>query len=129
MYSLNKEIFDSENGNSLVLLVKINNTKIIFMGDASIETEKSILKTYNLPNIEILKVGHHGSKTSSSEEFLSIINPKINIISSGKNNRYNHPNKEVVNLLEKYGKIYNTSESGTIKITIGNEYKITNFAP
>ncbi len=59
----------------------------MFMGDASTTTEKEILSKYNLPNIDVLKVGHHGSKTSSSKEFINEINPKYSIISVGKNNR------------------------------------------
>ena len=73
----------------------------MFMGDASTTTEKEILSKYNLPNIDVLKVGHHGSKTSSGEEFINEINPKYSIISVGKNNRYGHPNIEVLNNLEK----------------------------
>ncbi len=56
------------------------------MGDASKNNESLLLKKYNLPEIDILKVGHHGSKTSSSKEFIEMIKPKISLISSGKNN-------------------------------------------
>ena len=59
----------------------------MFMGDASITTEKEILDKYNLSNIDVLKVGHHGSKTSSGKEFINEINPKCFIISVGKDNR------------------------------------------
>ena len=59
----------------------------MFMGDESITTEREIIENYNLPNIDILKVGHHGSKTSSGEYFINEINPKYSIISVGKNNR------------------------------------------
>ena len=69
----------------------------MFMGDASITTENEIIDKYNLADIDVLKVGHHGSKTSSSKEFINEINPKYSIISVGKNNRYGHPNKEVLN--------------------------------
>ena len=81
----------------------------MFMGDASMTTEKEILDKYNLPDIDVLKVGHHGSKTSSSEEFINEINPKYSIISVGKNNRYGHPNKEVLDNL-KDTKIYRTDQ-------------------
>jgi len=76
----------------------------MFMGDASIATEKEILDKYNLPNIDVLKVGHHWSKTSSGKEFINEINPKYSIISVGKNNRYGHPNKKVLENL-KHSKI------------------------
>ena len=62
---------------------------------------------------QVLKVGHHGSKTSSSKEFVNEINPKYSIISVGKNNRYNHPNSEVLENLSK-SKIYRTDKDGSI---------------
>ena len=89
------------------------------MGDASNTTEKEILSKYNLPDIDILKVGHHGSKTSSSIDFINEINPKYSIISVGKNNRYGHPNKEVLDNLDN-SKIYRTDEDGSIMFKIKN---------
>ena len=59
----------------------------MFMGDASSTTEKEILDKYNLPDIDVLKVGYHGSKTSSSKEFIDEMNPRYSVISVGKNNR------------------------------------------
>ncbi len=72
-----------------------------------------------MPNIDVLKVGHHGSKTSSSKEFINVINPKYSIISVGKNNKYGHPNKEVLNIL-KDSKIYRTDKQGSIMFKIKN---------
>ena len=89
------------------------------MGDAGVEKEKDILNKYNLSNADVLKVGHHGSKTSSSIEFIDKINPKYSIISVGKNNRYGHPNKEVLNNLEN-SKIYRTDQDGSIMFKIKN---------
>ena len=89
------------------------------MGDASISTEHEILNKYNLSDIDVLKVGHHGSKTSSSKEFVDVIKPKYSIISVGKNNRYGHPNKEVLNTLEDL-KIYRTDQDGSIMLKIKN---------
>ncbi len=89
------------------------------MGDAGIDKEKDIIEKYNLSNIDILKVGHHGSKTSSSEYFIDEIKPKYSIISVGKNNRYGHPNKEVLNNLENT-KIYRTDKNGSIMFKIKN---------
>ena len=101
----------------------------MFMGDASITTEKVILNKYNLPDIDVLKVGHHGSKTSSSIEFIDEINPKYSIISVGKNNRYGHPNKEVLNNLDN-SKIYRTDEDGSIMFKIkNNNLKIETCSP
>ena len=77
------------------------------------------MNKYNLPDIDVLKVGHHGSKTSSGKEFIDEINHKYSIISVGKNNRYGHPNKEVLNNL-KDSKIYRTDQDGSIMFKIKN---------
>ena len=101
----------------------------MFMGDASVTTEKEILNKYNIPDIDVLKVGHHGSKTSSDAEFIDEINPKYSIISVGKNNRYGHPNKEVLNNLEN-SKIYRTDENGSIMFKIKkNKLQIETCTP
>ncbi len=119
LYFLNNKDYGNENNNSSVIYTKVNNYKFMFMGDASSTTEKEILDKYNLPDIDVLKVGHHGSKTSSNKEFIDEINPKYSIISVGKNNRYGHPNKEVLNNL-KDSKIYRTDEYGSVMFTIKN---------
>ena len=99
------------------------------MGDASSTTEKEILDKYNLPNMDVLKVGHHGSKTSSGKEFIDEINPKYSVISVGKNNRYGHPNKEVLDVLSN-SKIYRTDEDGSIMFKIkNNRLKIETCEP
>ncbi|MBQ6477131.1 MAG: hypothetical protein IJI43_01660 [Bacilli bacterium] len=129
LYFLQTNNFNNENDNSNVIYTELNGYKFMFMGDASITTEKEILKEYNLPKIDVLKVGHHGSKTSSGEEFIDEINPKYSIISVGKNNRYGHPNKEVLNTLED-SKIYRTDENGSIMFKIkNNKIKIETCSP
>ena len=119
LYFLQTKEYDNENDNSNVIYTELNGYKFMFMGDASITTEKEIMNKYNLPNIDVLKVGHHGSKTSSSKEFINEINPKYSIISVGKNNRYGHPNKEVLNNLEN-SKVYRTDQDGSIMLRIKN---------
>ena len=121
LYFLQTKEYDNENDNSNVIYTNINGYKFLFMGDASYITEKEILKKYNISNIDVLKVGHHGSKTSSSKEFIDIIRPKYSIISVGKNNRYGHPNKEVLNILDN-SKIYRTDQDGSIIFIIRNKY-------
>ncbi len=107
--------YQDENDSSLVLYSIIDNNKILFMGDASIKSEEYILDNYNLFDITILKVGHHGSRTSSSEDFINYINPTYSLISAGINNKFNHPHKEVVERLENNGSIiYNTRENGMV---------------
>ena len=86
-------------------------------------------KIYNISDIDVLKVGHHGSKTSSGKDFIGEINPKYSVISVGKNNRYGHPNKEVLNNLNN-SKIYRTDKQGSIMFKIkNNKLNIENCSP
>ena len=119
LYFLNNGDYENENNNSSVIYTELNNHKFLFMGDAGIEKEKNILDKYNISNVDVLKVGHHGSKTSSSEDFINEMNHKYSVISVGKNNRYGHPNKEVLNIL-KESKIFRTDEDGSIMFKIKN---------
>ena len=114
---LNTKEYDNENDNSNVIYIELNNYKFMFMGDAGVDKEKDILERHNISNIDVLKVGHHGSKTSSSKSFINKIKPKYSIISVGKNNRYGHPNKEVLDTLND-SKIYRTDEDGSIMFKI-----------
>ena len=126
---LNTKKFNNENDNSSVIYFNYFNYKFLFMGDAGVEKEKDILDKYNLSNVDVLKIGHHGSKTSSSKKFIDEVNPKYSLISVGKNNRYGHPNKEVLNNLEKT-KIYRTDIDGSIMFKIkNNKLKIETCAP
>ena len=128
-YFLQTKNYDNENDNSNVIYVDINSYKLLFMADASITTEKEIMNKYNIPNIDILKVGHHGSKTSSNKSFINYINPTYSIISVGKDNRYGHPNKEVLYNL-KDSKIYRTDEVGSVMFKIkNNELTIEIYSP
>ena len=98
---LNNNDYVNENDNSNVLYTELNNHKFLFMGDAGIDVELDLIEKYNLKDIDVLKIGQHGSKTSSSKKFIDEINNKYSIISVGKNNKYNHPNKEVLNNLKE----------------------------
>ena len=121
--------YDNENDNSNVIYTELDGYKFMFMGDASSTTEHEILSKYNLPDIDVLKVGHHGSKTSSSQEFISEINSKYSVISVGKNNRYGHPNKEILDNL-KDSKAYRTDIDGSIMFKIkNNKLKIETYSP
>ena len=129
LYFLQTKEYDNENDNSNVIYTELNGYKFMFMGDAGVDKEKDILDKYNLANIDVLKVGHHGSKTSSSKEFIDEIEPKYAIISVGKNNRYGHPNKEVLNNLDN-SKIYRTDQDGSIIFKIkNNKLKIKTCSP
>ena len=126
LYFLNKEIYNNENDNSSVLYLKLSNYKFIFMGDASIDVENKLIKTYSLNNIDVLKVGHHGSKTSSSKDFINYINPKYSIISVGKNNLFGHPNKEVLKVLEQ-SQVFRTDINGSIEFKITKENLLVKY--
>ena len=119
LYFLQTKEYDNENDNSNVIYTELNDYKFLFMGDAGIDKEKDILKKYNLKNIDFFKVGHHGSNTSSSEEFINSINPKYSLISVGKNNRYGHPKKSVLDIL-KNSKVYRTDQDGGVMFKIKN---------
>ena len=129
LYFLQTKEYDNENDNSNVIYTKLDGYKFMFMGDAGIDKEKDLLEQYNLKNIDFLKVGHHGSKTSSSKSFINEVNPKYSIISVEKNNRYGHPNKEALNNLEG-SKIYRTDRDGSIEIKINKtDDKIKTYSP
>ena len=117
MQFLNTREYDNENDNSSVVYFNYDGYKFLFMGDAGVEKEKDILEKYNISDIDVLKVGHHGSKTSSDKKFIDEIKPKYSIISVGKNNRYGHPNKEVLDTLND-SKIYRTDQDGSITFKI-----------
>ena len=126
---LNTSEYDNENDNSNVIYLNYNDYKFLFMGDAGIDREKDILKKYVLKDIDFLKVGHHGSNTSSSKIFINNIKPKYAIISVGKNNRYGHPKSSVLDTLSN-SKIYRTDLDGSIVIRFNkNGYKIRTCNP
>ena len=122
LYFLNDKIFDNENDNSNVIYFEYLKYKFLFMGDASSNVEDYIMSRYNLSDISFLKVGHHGSKTSSSKKFIDYITPRISLISLGRVNIYGHPNKEVLENLNN-SKIYRTDLDGSINIKI-NKNKV-----
>lgn len=106
---------DDYNNNSLVLYMDYNNSKFLFTGDIEKEAEDRITKDYKKLDVDILKVAHHGSKTSSTQNFVDMVQPKVAIISSGKNNYYGHPHKEVLDRYKNIN-IYNTADEGAILI-------------
>ena len=129
LYFLQTKEYDNENDNSNAIYTELNGYKFMFMGDAGVDKEKDILDKYNISDIDVLKVGHHGSSTSSSKYFIDTIKPKYGLISVGKNNKYNHPNKEVLSTLDN-SKIYRTDKDGSIEIKLKrNGYKIRTCMP
>ena len=115
LYQINKEWKD-ENTESSVFYVNHPYLTILLTGDATIQTEEYLLKRYHL-KVDILKVGHHGSNTSTSLSFLKETKPRLALISVGENNRYHHPSKEVIKRLTDENIPYlQTKTSGTITI-------------
>lgn len=117
---LNTMLYDNENDNSIVTLINESGLRFLLMGDAGKDAENAIMNKYILKDITILKVGHHGSITSSTKTFINYIKPKFSIISVGKKNRFGHPNKEVLNNL-KQSKVYRTDQDGSIMFKIKND--------
>jgi competence protein ComEC len=105
------------NDGSIVAKISYGDLSIMTTGDAGIKTEKLILKNISKEKLKstILKVGHHGSRNSTSEEFLQAVNPKYALISDGQNNKYGHPHKEILDILTKFNaKILRTDLLGNI---------------
>ena len=123
-YLFNTRNYDNENDNSSVIYFKYNGYSFLLMGDAEINKEMDILDKYYIRDVDFLKVGHHGSSTSSSKEFITTINPRYSLISVGKNNSYGHPNKNILDNLSN-STIYRTDINGSIKVIINRTgYKI-----
>ena len=121
---MTEPILDKDNLNvsSLIFRLEFGDNSFLFMGDAEEENEKTI----SWPKTDVLKVGHHGSSTSSSEEFLKQVQPQYAIIMVGEDNSYGLPTQEIIDKLNTIGStIYRTDENGTIQLTSdGNTIKV-----
>ena len=116
------------NNNSIVCKLNYKKFSVLFTGDIEELAEKEIVKQYkyNLQILKstILKVGHHGSKSSSIKKFIDIVKPEVALIGVGKNNKFGHPNEEVIERLKIFGtKIYRTDEMGEIILKVNKEGK------
>lgn len=108
----------STNNKSIVLLLSHGDTDFLFTGDAETEAEASMIAADVIPDVEILKVGHHGSKTASLKQFLQVVKPEVAIYMAGEGNSYGHPHQEtLVALVEIGADIYGTDIHGTIVVT------------
>ena len=111
------------NDGSVVAKLSYGNTSFVLTGDAPIETEKIILAENSKDKLksDVLKLGHHGSRTSTSKEFLEAVSPEVALISVGTKNKYGHPHQEILNLLDEFKmKILRTDEVGTVIIKCDN---------
>lgn len=107
--------------NNQVLIVKftLGDSTILFPGDIELESEQQLVADYcHLIDADVLKVPHHGSRSSSSQEFVDCVSPNIAVISSGKDNSYNHPHPEIVELYESRTTLYNTKEDGQVHLQL-----------
>lgn len=122
---------NSINNNSLVCKFVYKNFSMLLTGDIESIAEEKLLGKYkntNRLNANILKIAHHGSKTSSIQEFLDEVNPKIALIGVGRKNKFGHPNQEVLERLKEKGiQIYRTDQNGEIQIIVKNDLKIKIF--
>lgn len=118
--TFNKYVNEDENESSIITYYESYNTKFLFLGDIYKNIEERLISEYNI-KADVVKLAHHGSKTSSSELFLSKLKPKEAIISSGLNNRFKHPSKETIHTLNKLNINYTeTSKCGTIQYKLSN---------
>ena len=120
------------NNNSLVFKLVYKDFSIMFTGDIEEVAEKGIVEQYsdniNKLQANILKIAHHGSKTSTTEDFLKTISPKIALIGVGKNNTFGHPNEQVIERLKENGvKVYRTDTDGEISIVVNRNGEIVNI--
>lgn len=118
---------EDSNALSMVLKVEYGEFDALLTGDLPMEAENEILNIVG--NCDVLKVGHHGSATSTGERFLEIVQPQIALVSCGENNRYGHPAQEVLDRLEQVGsQVYITAEDGALTVTTnGENIVVTNF--
>ncbi len=119
VYSPIQDSYDNLNNYSPIMKLIYGNNSFIFTGDAEKEVEEEVLEKYsNNLKADVIKFGHHGSSTSSSEAFIEAISPKYGIISCGVDNSYGHPHREVLEVINKMNiKTYRTDKQGEITIT------------
>ncbi len=111
------EEYSDLNNSSAVIKITYYNNSFLFMGDAEKESEEDIIAKYDI-DVDVLKVGHHGSDTSSTEEFITEVTPKYAIISVGEDNKYNLPKQSTIDSLESVGaKVFRTDLDGTVIIS------------
>lgn len=115
VFSPNHDSYDNLNNYSPIMKIEYKNTSFLFTGDAEEEVESELLKNNFLLSSDVLKIGHHGSSTSTSSSFLKAVNPSICVISDGINNNYNHPSPITLKKLkENRCIIYRTDKHGDI---------------
>lgn len=125
-FSIDKSLFSKDNDRSCVLQVSINGVRILLPGDVESAVERYLVQEYGKQlHSDVLVVGHHGSKTSSSGLFLDMVEPQYALISSGFNNRFGHPHSIVLERLSERGvQVFNTAKSGAIELVLSNPISV-----
>ncbi|MCA1073334.1 MBL fold metallo-hydrolase [Clostridium bowmanii] len=122
--------YGNDNNYSIITKLKFGNKSFIFMGDAEDISEGQILAKQLDISADVIKIGHHGSDTSTTQEFLDAVNPKYAVISVGKGNSYGHPTQLVMDRLKaKNIEVYRTDENGTVIATSNGEDISFNVKP
>ena len=118
VFSPNKDSYEDLNNYSPVMKIEYGKTSFLFTGDAQKDVEKEILATNEDISADVLKVGHHGSSTSTTNDFLKKVNPSLGVISVGQDNSYNHPNDDTIKRLnENKVTVYRTDKDGTVVLS------------
>lgn len=123
------ESIETDNNRSIVVYLKYNDYDLLLTGDLEKDGELRLISSMNIGEVDVLKLGHHGSKTSSSQEFLKLSKPTVSIVSAGRDNKFGHPHQEVLDRGKALdSSIYSTQDLGIIKIeTNGFSYWIENL--
>ncbi len=115
--------YEDPNARSIVLFLRFFEFELLLMGDALAENELALISKGLIKNVEGVKIGHHGSKTSTSQPFLQNARPEFSVISCGFNNKFNHPSLEVLQRLQdNFSQIWRTDESGSIHVVTNGQY-------
>lgn len=122
---LSDEVFADKNANSQILFFQLGGLRYLFMGDGDKETERKLIQSYPKIQADIVKIGHHGSNTSSDPQFLHQLHPFLAVISSGYQNRYGHPSPETLEHLKRQKISYrNTANDGAISMIFFKNFHV-----
>jgi competence protein ComEC len=123
----------AKNNDSIVMRWEFGGRAFLLPGDAEKQAERQILSENSADSLhaDVLKIGHHGSKNSTTEEFLAAVHPRLAVISSGENNSYGHPSPDLLERLEKAGvRVLRTDRDGAVHIlTDGSDLEVSCFVP